>query len=62
MGSLLVCGKCGYDREKAVPPKKELRKVIRGSYADILCEDCIKKLDQELDEVAKKHLGGFWHF
>lgn len=57
MGSLLICGKCGYDWEKAHPPKRELRKVIRSNYANILCENCIEDLDRELEEVAKKHLG-----
>ena len=57
MGSLLICGRCGYDWEKASPPKKQLRKVIHGNYANILCEDCIRNLDKELEDVAKKHLG-----
>ena len=58
MGSLLICGKCGYDWEKAKPPKRELKKVIQGNYADILCEDCIENLAIEMERVAKKHLGG----
>jgi len=52
--SLFICGHCRVDTKKS---KQEIKKVIVGDLANMLCDSCQMELEDSIRDVARRFLG-----
>ena len=51
--SLFICGHCGVDTKKS---NQEIKKVIIGNLANMLCTSCQKLFEDSIRDVARIYL------
>jgi len=57
--SLFICGKCGKDFSDNPKRDEIMQKVRLAGYANILCFSCRCKLEDAVEDIAKRYLVGF---